>query len=88
MGSKASTGIHEVGEVPFLPQYIGGRGDGTILTGIVSFGVVAVLLELAPVASIFFAFTNTVGAALWASDLERSQPTTAPKLQEEAARAE
>lgn len=36
-----------------------------------SFGIPAVLLELIPVASIFFAFTNTVGAALWAADLEQ-----------------
>ncbi|KAI9886858.1 MAG: hypothetical protein M1823_001357 [Watsoniomyces obsoletus] len=53
-----------------------------------SFGVVAVLLELVPLASIFFAFTNTVGAALWASDLERSQHTTAPKLKDDASKAE
>ena len=48
-----------------------------------SFGVVAVLLELIPIANIFFAFTNTVGAALWAADLEHSD-TTAPKLKEQA----
>ncbi|KAI9786720.1 MAG: hypothetical protein M1816_007861 [Peltula sp. TS41687] len=54
-----------------------------------SFGVVAVLLELVPFASIFFAFTNTVGAALWAADLERSgSDTTAPKLRDQAAKAE
>jgi hypothetical protein len=29
------------------------------------------LLELVPVASIFFSFTNTVGAALWAADIEK-----------------
>lgn len=52
-----------------------------------SFGVVAVLLELVPVASIFFAFTNSVGAALWAADMESSQ-TTAPKLREQASKAE
>lgn len=52
-----------------------------------SFGVVALLFELIPVAGIFFAFTNTVGAALWASDLERSG-TTAPKLKEEASKVE
>lgn len=52
-----------------------------------SFGVVAVLLELVPLASIFFAFTNTVGAALWAADLEYSD-TTAPKLRDQAAKAE
>lgn len=35
-----------------------------------AFGTVATLLELVPVASILFSFTNTVGAALWAADIE------------------
>ncbi|CAH0039179.1 unnamed protein product [Clonostachys solani] len=35
-----------------------------------SFGLVATLLEMIPVASMFFTFTNTVGAALWAADIE------------------
>jgi hypothetical protein len=57
-----------------------------------SFGVPAVLLELVPVIGIFFCFTNTVGAALWAADMEQGlRPedssrgsTTAPKLREQA----
>lgn len=56
-----------------------------------SFGVAAVLLELVPVASILFAFTNTVGAALWAADMEKGNVTareTAPKLKEQARKAE
>lgn len=48
-----------------------------------SFGVPAILLEMVPVAGIFFAFTNTVGAALWAADLE-SHSTTAPNLRNQA----
>jgi len=36
-----------------------------------SFGTVATLLEMIPLASIVFAFTNTVGAALWAADIEK-----------------
>lgn len=51
----------------------------------------AVLLELVPLASIFFAFTNTVGAALWAADIEKQHITkegTAPKLREQAKKAE
>ncbi|KAF2105139.1 hypothetical protein NA57DRAFT_71336 [Rhizodiscina lignyota] len=51
------------------------------------FGVAAVLFELIPVAGIFFAFTNTVGAALWAADLEQRN-TTAPGLREQAKKAE
>ena len=49
--------------------------------------MVAFLLEMIPFANLVFAFTNTVGAALWASDLEKSA-TTAPKLREQAKRAE
>ncbi|KAI5203977.1 hypothetical protein E4T39_03888 [Aureobasidium subglaciale] len=34
------------------------------------FGTVATLLELVPIVGIFFSFTNTCGAALWAADME------------------
>ncbi|PGH31607.1 hypothetical protein GX50_05597 [[Emmonsia] crescens] len=37
-----------------------------------SFGAAAFVLEMVPFASLAFAYTNTVGAALWASNLERS----------------
>jgi len=40
-----------------------------------AFGTVATLLELIPVASILFSFTNTVGAALWAADIENNDTT-------------
>ncbi|PVI06478.1 hypothetical protein DM02DRAFT_423036 [Periconia macrospinosa] len=53
-----------------------------------SFGVPAVLLELVPLVGIFFAFTNTVGAALWAADMEgqrsSNETTTAPNLRHQA----
>ena len=55
------------------------------------FGVASVLLEMVPVASILFAFTNTVGAALWAADMEKGAVTaegTAPNLREQAKKAE
>ncbi|KAI4162749.1 MAG: hypothetical protein LQ342_003636 [Letrouitia transgressa] len=55
-----------------------------------SFGIAAVLLELIPVGSIFFAFTNTVGAALWAADIEKQnimKEGTAPRLREQAKQA-
>ncbi|KAI9851318.1 MAG: hypothetical protein M1824_002724 [Vezdaea acicularis] len=51
-----------------------------------SFGTVTTLLELVPVAGIFLSFTNTVGAALWAADIEKGN-TTAPKLVEKADKA-
>ncbi|MCJ1355045.1 MAG: hypothetical protein MMC33_005036 [Icmadophila ericetorum] len=56
-----------------------------------SFGIAAVLLELVPIASIFFAFTNTVGAALWAADIENgdvNEHGTSPRLREQAKKAE
>ncbi|KAF2176987.1 hypothetical protein K469DRAFT_721076 [Zopfia rhizophila CBS 207.26] len=49
-----------------------------------SFGVPAILLEMVPIAGIFFAFTNTVGAALWAADIEQQQSATAPNLRNQA----
>jgi hypothetical protein len=39
-----------------------------------AFGAPAVLLEMIPLVGIFFSFTNSVGAALWASDLEDAMP--------------
>ncbi|KAI1417159.1 hypothetical protein F5Y13DRAFT_81054 [Hypoxylon sp. FL1857] len=57
-----------------------------------TFGTIATLLEMIPVLSMFFAFTNTVGAALWAADIEQrnTQMTqgTAPDLRESAKKAE
>lgn len=54
-----------------------------------SFGTVAVLLEMVPIAGILFAFTNVTGAALWAADMEgRTMETTAPELKEQVKRAE
>lgn len=55
--------------------------------GYTAFGIVAFLLEMIPFANLVFAFTNTVGAALWAADLEKGV-TTAPKLREQAKKAE
>jgi len=55
--------------------------------GYTAFGVTAFLLEMIPFANLIFAFTNTVGAALWAADLEKTA-TTAPRLREQAMRAE
>ncbi|KAI0906709.1 hypothetical protein F4823DRAFT_606160 [Ustulina deusta] len=57
-----------------------------------TFGTVATLLEMIPVVSTFFAFTNTVGAALWAADIEQKSTNmaggTAPNLRESAKKAE
>ncbi|KAL2134200.1 hypothetical protein VTI74DRAFT_765 [Chaetomium olivicolor] len=57
-----------------------------------AFGTVATLLETVPVASIVFSFTNTVGAALWAADIEAKESemakSTAPELDETAKKAE
>jgi hypothetical protein len=50
------------------------------------------MLEMVPIAGILFSFTNTVGAALWAADMEtrstNNQKTTAPGLRDQAAEAQ
>lgn len=43
----------------------------------IAFGTAATLLQLVPGASILFLYTNTVGAALWATELERKGLTPA-----------
>ncbi|KAL2269439.1 hypothetical protein VTJ83DRAFT_1623 [Remersonia thermophila] len=56
------------------------------------FGTVATVLEMIPLASVLFSFTNTVGAALWAADIEAKEikmaGSTAPELREAAKQAE
>lgn len=55
-----------------------------------SFGIAATLLELVPVASLLFAFTNTVGAALWAADIDKGltgDHGTSPHLVEQIQKA-
>ncbi|KAK4175698.1 hypothetical protein QBC36DRAFT_291251 [Triangularia setosa] len=62
------------------------------MTDATSFGTAATLLEMIPVASIVFSFTNTVGAALWAADIEAKDTemtkATAPELREAAKKVE
>ncbi|TGJ87657.1 hypothetical protein E0Z10_g1155 [Xylaria hypoxylon] len=57
-----------------------------------TFGTVATILEMIPIVSTFFTFTNTVGAALWAADIEQKNTDmtagTAPNLRESAKKAE
>jgi len=55
--------------------------------GYTSFGVAAFLLEMIPFANLIFTFTNTVGAALWAADMEKNA-STSPKVRELAKKAE
>lgn len=52
----------------------------------ISFGVAASVLEMVPFASFIFTCTNTVGAALWASNVE-SKAGTAPGLREQSKKA-
>jgi len=49
--------------------------------GYVGFGLSCVLLNLIPVANIVFAFTHTVGAALWAAKLEKLESERGKKVQ-------
>jgi len=39
--------------------------------GYVAFGTIAMVMNLIPLASIIFTFTSTVGAALWAAEIEK-----------------
>lgn len=48
-----------------------------------SLGMVGTLLEMVPVVGVFFAFTNMVGAAMWAADLETKKGTSSA-LREQA----
>lgn len=43
------------------------------------YGIVALWLELFPFVNMFFMFTNTLGAALWAVDIERQEKQAAEK---------
>ncbi|KAF3934076.1 hypothetical protein ABW19_dt0205970 [Dactylella cylindrospora] len=47
----------------------------------VGFGLTCVLLNLIPVVNIVFAFTHTVGAALWAVRLEKQEESQGKKIQ-------
>ncbi|WYZ45603.1 hypothetical protein EsH8_VIII_000919 [Colletotrichum jinshuiense] len=57
-----------------------------------AFGLVATALEMVPFVSVFFTFSNAVGAALWAADIEDKDSSmtdgTAPTLRETAKNAE
>lgn len=52
---------------PFPPAAVRSNADYPLRLGIAAFA-----LEMIPFASIAFSFTNTVGAALWAADLEKA----------------
>ncbi|KAL3152798.1 hypothetical protein ABBQ38_012379 [Trebouxia sp. C0009 RCD-2024] len=67
--------------VPFMSQYLRMRGIESYQEqqavaeahklAYRQFGIAAALLSAIPVASWAFAFSNTVGAALWAADMEK-----------------
>lgn len=63
MGAEVAAGVFEV--CCFLPLRV-------LRADVGSFGVAAFMLEMVPFVSLAFAFSNTVGAALWAADLERA----------------
>lgn len=67
--------------IPFMSHYLSMRGiksyqeqqavADTHKLAYRQFGIAAALLSAVPVASWAFAFSNTVGAALWAADMEK-----------------
>ncbi|KAL1986374.1 hypothetical protein VTN96DRAFT_6453 [Rasamsonia emersonii] len=53
-----------------------------------SFGVAAFILEMVPFASLALAYTNTVGAALWAADIEKRMSTASDNFRKQDGKAE
>jgi hypothetical protein len=49
--------------------------------------VASFVLEMVPLVSLVFTYTNTAGAALWAADIE-SKSSTAPGLRDRAKKVE
>lgn len=43
-----------------------------VMLGVCRLGMASFVLETIPFVSIVFSFTNAVGAALWASDIEKA----------------
>ncbi|KIJ40386.1 hypothetical protein M422DRAFT_173650 [Sphaerobolus stellatus SS14] len=71
-GRKSGPGFHT--RYYQLKKVDGAQKDQQIQErkgGYIAFGTAAMALNLIPFASIFFTFTSTVGAALWAVDIEK-----------------
>ena len=50
----------------------------------ISFGMVALVLDLVPLVSVIFSFTNTAGSALWAAKMEKQTRNGKPDNYKEA----
>jgi hypothetical protein len=73
VGEKSYSGVYRVSD----PKRVLSQPETDDLG---RFGFPAMLLEMIPFLGIFFTFTNTVGAALWAADIEKSRgPTEEPQ---------
>ncbi|KAL5343458.1 hypothetical protein BJX70DRAFT_354209 [Aspergillus crustosus] len=72
-GKRAGPGLHER---YFQLKGYSGAEKGEIVEkrrgGYTGLGMASVVLEMVPFASMVFEFSNTVGAALWAADLEKA----------------
>ncbi|KAL4785892.1 hypothetical protein BJX76DRAFT_150316 [Aspergillus varians] len=72
-GKKAGPGLHErYFQLKGLSRRERGEWVGRRRGGYTGLGMASVLLEMVPFASMVFEFSNTVGAALWAADLENA----------------
>lgn len=49
----------------------------------IAFGLAAVLLEMVPCFDILIMFTNTIGAALWAVDMENKERQALHQIEDE-----
>ena len=63
MGREAASGIHSVRPATLINHV-------RLMTTINSFGMTTLLFTFIPLIGLFFSFTNTVGAALWAAEIE------------------
>lgn len=68
-GRIRGTFVHFLLIIPFEMDTL----FGLLLTCLTRLGMASFFLEMIPFASIAFSFTNTVGAALWAADLETAR---------------
>lgn len=75
MGGEEEGGVYRVSFISSFPTSFSLRCDRVVLGWLAnntSLGMASFVLEMIPFASIAFSFSNAVGAALWAADIEKA----------------
>lgn len=75
MGGEEEGGVYRVSFISSFPTSLSLRCDRVVLGWLAnntSLGMASFVLEMIPFASIAFSFSNAVGAALWAADIEKA----------------